>query len=83
MSTALAGLYARIVTATDGESGHVYVFDSGREVYDFSVPAVYADDLEEIAIGARMFGWQFLASPEAAEDSHYVVPVARRAAVDN
>lgn len=73
------GLYARILTATDGEKGRVCVFDSGSEIDHFVVPAVYADDLMEISIGASMHGWTFMGQPEHVEGNQYFVRVERRA----
>ena len=79
MSTEIpSGLYARILTSTD-DKGAVYVFDSGSEIDHFVVPAVYADDLMEISIGASMHGWTFLGQPEHVEDNQYFVRVERRA----
>jgi hypothetical protein len=71
------GLYARIVTATDGEQGHVYVFNSGTEIYNFTVPPTYSDNLDEIAIGAKMFSWRFLDEPQQVKPGQFVVRVER------
>lgn len=71
------GLYARILTSR-GSRGAVYVFDSGREIDNFTVPAVYANDLAEIEIGAKMHGWRFLGTPEITAPGQLLVQVEPR-----
>lgn len=72
------GLYARIRTS-QADTGSVYVFDSGTEVYNFTVPAVFADNLAEVEIGAKMHGWRFLDTPERVGPDQYVVRVEKLA----
>ena len=70
--------HARILTS-QADTGSVFVFDSGTEVYNFTVPAVYADDLAEVEIGAKMHGWRFLDTPERVGPDQYVVRVEKLA----
>lgn len=71
------GLYARILTSQDSK-GAVYVFDSGREIANFIIPAVYANNPGEIARGALMFGWRFLGTPEITAPGQLLVQVEPR-----
>ena len=42
-----------------------------------NVPADYARDLDEIAIGMRMFGWRTTGEPAAVEPGYFTVDVER------